>query len=338
LVNDPFEDPSVYVDIPWERRGLLFDLGTNYHLPTRKLLKVSDVFVSHTHIDHFIGFDHLLRQRLARDRHLRLFGPPGIIERTVGKLSGYTWNLVEDYPFTIDVVEIEEDRLRRTSLAARDGFALGAVEDVSMTGRPLILLEDPLFTAEALLLDHRIPCAGYALSERLHVNIHRDALEKRGLPVGEWLRDLKEKIRVGEKDDTPVEIPEHGALPLGDLKSDVVSVCPGQKIAYIVDVAFSRDNIRCILDLVGDADLLFCGAPFLERDAERARATRHLTVRQAGWLAREARVKRLEVFHFSPRYEGEAESLFREAEEAYRGESEPYRIGIQCAEEATDDD
>jgi ribonuclease BN (tRNA processing enzyme) len=55
-------------------------------------------------------------------------------------------------------------------------------------------------------------------------------------------------------------------------------------------------------------------------------------------LAREARVKRLEVFHFSPRYEGEAESLFREAEEAYRGESEPYVVGIQCAEEATDDD
>jgi ribonuclease Z len=76
------------------------------------------------------------------------------------------------------------------------------------------------------------------------------------------------------------------------------------------------------LTLAFDADIFFCGAPFLERDADRARETRHLTARQAGWLARQARAKRLEVFHFSPRYEGEPESLIREAEEAYRGEAE----------------
>jgi ribonuclease Z len=322
LVNDPFEDPSVYVDIPWERRALLFDLGANYHLPTRKLLKVSDVFVSHTHIDHFIGFDHLLRQRLARERSLRLFGPPGIIERTLGKLSGYTWNLVEGYPFTIDVVEIGEDRLRRTILQAQDGFALGSIEESHVDGRPVTILEDDLFTAEALLLDHRIRCAGYAISERLHVNIHRDGLEKKGLPVGEWLRNLKEKIRAGVNDDTLVEIPGQGTRPVGELRSDAVSVSPGQKIVYIVDVAFNEENIERIIDLGADADVLFCGAPFLDRDSERARETRHLTARQAGWLARQARVKRLEVFHFSPRYEGEPESLIREAEEAYRGEIE----------------
>jgi ribonuclease Z len=323
LVNDPFEDPSVYVDIPWERRGLLFDLGANHNLPTRKLLKVSDVFVSHTHIDHFIGFDHLLRLRLARERPLRLFGPPGIIERTAGKLTGYTWNLVEGYPFTIEVVEIGEEELRRTSFAARDGFALGSVENAPTSGRVFTILDDALFTAKASLLDHHIPCAGYALSERLHVNIHRDGLEEKGLPVGEWLRDFKEKIRAGDTDDTLVEIPGYGSPSLGELKSDIVSVSPGQKIAYVVDVAFSDENIGRIMELAGDADLLFCGAPFLERDAERARETRHLTTHQAGWLARKAGVKRLEVFHFSPRYEGEPESLFREAEEAFRGESEP---------------
>jgi ribonuclease Z len=231
--------------------------------------------------------------------------------------------LVEEYPFIIDVVEIGDDSLRKASLSARGGFALGSVEVTPVNGLPLTILEDPLFTAEALLLDHHIPCAGYAISERLHVNIHRDGLEKRGLPVGEWLRDLKEKIRTGETDDTLVEIPGHESLPLGELKSDCISVSLGQKIAYIVDVAFNEENIGRILELVGDADLFFCGAPFLERDAERARETRHLTARQAGWLAREAHVKRLEVFHFSPRYEGEPESLFREAEEAYRGESEP---------------
>ena len=321
LVNDPFEDPSVYVDIPWERRGLLFDLGANYHLPTRKLLKVSDVFVSHTHIDHFIGFDHLLRQRLARDRPLRLFGPPGITDRVTGKLSGYTWNLVQGYPFVIDVIEIGETRLTRTRLNAGEGFQAHVEEESRVGGHPLRILEDNLFVAETTLLDHRIPCGAYAVTERLHVNIHRDGLERRGLPVGEWLRSLKEQIRAGAPDDTPIEIPEHGSLLLGDL-SEVVSLSPGQKIAYVVDVAFHQDNIDRIVALAANADLFFVGAPFLERDAERARETRHLTAHQAGWLARRAGARRLEVFHFSPRYDGDSESLVREAEEAFAGRSD----------------
>ena len=54
---------------------MLFDLGLNYHLAPRKLLEITDVVVSHAHMDHFIGFDHLLRLRLRDDRPLRFFGP-----------------------------------------------------------------------------------------------------------------------------------------------------------------------------------------------------------------------------------------------------------------------
>jgi len=144
--------------------------------------------------------------------------------------------------------------------------------------------------------------------------------------VGEWLRSLKGQIRAGARDDTPIEIPGHGSLPLGEL-SEVVSLSPGQKIAYVVDVAFHQDNIDRILDLANGADLFFIGAPFLERDAERARETRHLTARQAGWLARRAGARRLEVFHFSPRYDGDSESLIREAEEAFGGRSDELDFG-----------
>ncbi len=322
LVNDPFEDPCVYVDIPWEKRGLLFDLGANYELPTRKLLKVSDVFVSHTHIDHFIGFDHLLRLRLARERPLRIFGPPDIIDRVAGKLSGYTWNLVESYPFVISVVEIHETGLRKVELRADEGFEPRYLEETRVDTLPHPILNDNLFTAEAVLLDHRIPCAAYSIAERLHVNIHREALERLGFPVGEWLRSFKEMVRIGKDDEALVDIPGHGSRPLGDLRS-VVSVCHGQKIVYVTDVAFSRRNVEGIVKLAEEADLFFCGAPFLERDRERARDTHHLTARQAGWLARRSRVSRMECFHFSPRYESESEALIREAEEAFRGESEP---------------
>jgi ribonuclease Z len=48
-----------------------------------------------------------------------------------------------------------------------------------------------------------------------------------------------------------------------------------------------------------------------------------MTARQAGTLARLAGVKRIEVFHFSPRYDGKAGRLYNEADAAFRGELQP---------------
>jgi hypothetical protein len=56
LINDPFGDPGVYVEFRYRNQAALFDLGDLYSMPPRKLLKISHIFVSHTHMDHFIGF------------------------------------------------------------------------------------------------------------------------------------------------------------------------------------------------------------------------------------------------------------------------------------------
>ena len=57
LVNGPFGDPGLLVELRWQGSAVLFDLGRNDGLPAAELLKVSHVFVSHTHMDHFIGFE-----------------------------------------------------------------------------------------------------------------------------------------------------------------------------------------------------------------------------------------------------------------------------------------
>ncbi|BFU89981.1 MAG: hypothetical protein NTAFB01_11680 [Nitrospira sp.] len=102
LINDVFGDPGMYVEVRWSKRALLFDLGRNDGLGPTRLLRAGEIFISHTHMDHFIGFDAVLRVALGRGKTLKLFGPPGLIDNVHGKLCGYTWNLVDGYPLTIE--------------------------------------------------------------------------------------------------------------------------------------------------------------------------------------------------------------------------------------------
>jgi ribonuclease Z len=322
MIDPPFGDPALLVEILWERRALLFDMGELGNFRPAKLMKISHAFVSHTHIDHFIGFDTLLRLMLNREKALKIFGPPGFLSNVRGKLSGYTWNLTEGYPFSVVAAEVHPDRIHFQSFRCQERFAPGEEGEANFAG---VIDEDPYLRIQATHLDHSIPCLAFALQERFHINIHKERLAQIGLPVGAWLKELKEALWRGEGSDFRLKVPltgrksiEEREISLEALK-ELVTVTPGQKIAYVADCRFNQDNARKIIQLAEGADLFFCEAAFLERDRDRAEERAHLTSRQAGELAREAKAKRLQIFHFSPKYEKEASLLYQEAEEAFRG-------------------
>jgi ribonuclease Z len=322
MVNAPFDDPALYVEILWEHRALLFDLGDLGNLRPSKALKVSHAFVSHTHIDHFIGFDALLRVMLNREKILKIYGPPGFLANVQGKLAGYTWNLTAEYPFSVEAAEVREDQILTQVFHCHERFVPGEKKARIFAG---VLEGDEQITVRAIHLDHLLPCLAFALEERFHINVHEERVTRVGLSIGPWLKELKMALWRGEKDEFLLKVPglEKGGrseqdIPLAKLR-ELVTLSPGQKIAYVADCRYSVENAEKILGLVAGADAFFCEAAFLDRDQERAKERAHLTARQAGELAREAKVKRLEIFHFSPKYEKEAEALYREAEEAFRG-------------------
>ncbi len=323
LLNQPFGDPTLYVELRGERRALFFDLGEITSLPAGKLVKVSDVFISHTHIDHFIGFDHLLRMNLARDKTLQIFGPLGIIKNVRGKLKGYTWNLVSDYPFVLEVAEIRKRTINRVLFICKNGFKPKPVKTVQFNG---VVDKNSHYTVRALHLDHKIPSLAYSLEERFHVNINKDQLQRLGLPVGPWLRDFKNNLWEGKPDSTRVAVYEGNSkkavkqLLLGELKEKIATISTGQKIVYVSDCRGTEDNFRKIIPFAKDADILFCEGSFLAKDHVKASERGHLTAEQAGFIARQSRVKALHIYHFSPRYEGCPEALYAEAEKAFQGE------------------
>ncbi|KPV39126.1 ribonuclease Z [Thiohalorhabdus denitrificans] len=324
LVNGPLGDPALYVEFLDRRGALLFDLGEIPDLAPRKILRLTHVFVSHAHMDHFAGFDRLLRICLGRDVRLRLFGPPGFIDRVGHKLGGYTWNLVEGYAndLTLEVAEYAEDRPgHRARFRVRNGFRREELEPPRFPGG--LLVDEDAFRVRAAELDHRIPCLAFALEEPEHLNVWRNRLEDRGLRPGPWLAELKAAVRREDPDATPIRVAwkdpgnRPATLPLGELRAALLSRERGQKVGYVVDAVDSPGNAARIVELVRGADRLYIEAAFRGRETDRAAATYHLTAPQAGRLAARAGVGELVPFHFSPRHEHEVEALIREAEEAF---------------------
>ena len=326
LINDPFGDPGLLVQFLLQKRALLFDLGDLSALSNGALLKVSHVFVSHTHIDHFIGFDRLLRSLFGREKTVTIFGPKNIIQNVAGKLAGFTWNLVDQYDesLTIEVVEVRESGLLKGTFRAIERFQLcDERQEPFVDG---VIVDDPTFIVRTAILEHRIPCLGFALEEKPHVNIDKEKLESMKAEPGPWLNELKKSVLRDDLDSTLIEVPfkEPGGfrkedIPLGQLKNELVEVFPGQKIGYVVDTVFNDRNRKKIVDLVDSADIFFCESPFLADEEERGQARYHLTSRQAGTLAREAGVKQLQVFHFSSRHKDCREQFYNEAQQAFQG-------------------
>jgi len=102
-------------------------------------------------MDHFAGFDRLLRRLLGREKTVSLYGPAGFIDNVGHKLNAYTWNLVRSYTgnLVFELREVHDDgtvcaisgtgrasarnhavdpaRCRRAGIVWRDHCALGGV-------------------------------------------------------------------------------------------------------------------------------------------------------------------------------------------------------------------
>jgi ribonuclease Z len=320
LVNEPFSDPVLFLDFRFSRRALLFDLGYLTPLSTREIVRVSHVFVSHMHMDHFVGFDRLLRSQLYQPANIHLVGPPGLGDAVEAKLNAYTWNLLGTHSsnLVLSVADwIPTGFIRCSLFRARTTFAREEIEPPQRP--PGVLLEDPEFHVEGVTLDHGIPCLAFAFQEKVRVNVHKPGLDKLGFSVGRWLTEAKQSIRRGDPLDKKIAVADR-QISLGELlAAGALKLGPGQRIAYVTDLAFRPANMARVVNLARGAEQLYIEAGYLDEDRALAASKRHLTAAQAGDLARAAGVLRATAIHFSPRYLEREGQLRREFEEHFIG-------------------
>jgi ribonuclease Z len=333
LVNDAFGDPSLFVDFHDERRALLFDLGDVSALPPRKLIRLTHVFVSHAHMDHFAGFDHLLRVVLGRKERLTLVGGPDFVARVEHKLRAYAWNVVHRYepPLAIEARELAAAGCgKRAVFSSRNQFA--REDGGEWTPQGDVLLEEATFRVRGRFVDHEMPCLAFAIEEKAHMKVARDRLEAMGLTTGPWLRTLKQAVLAGAPGDTPVAVRwrdrqgEHAVTrTVDELRPVILDVVEGRRVGYVTDLRYTEANVRVLEELLAGVDILFIESVFLDEDGDHALRKNHLTARQAGGIARRLGARAVVPFHFSPRYEARPAALVAELQSAWSGATAPGR-------------
>ncbi len=320
LLHPATGDPGAWVDLPDEGRAVILDLPAITHVPVRKLLRVAHAVVTHTHMDHFVGFDHLLRIALRSPNPIAVTGPAGFLESARGRIGAYSWNLIDTYPIRLRVQEVDGDTVRAEEYTAASRMRPVRCEEAPATG---IVHHERAFRVEVQSFDHGIPVLGVVVREARRLSVNKDGLLRRGLVPGPWLQQLKDALRRGAPRETVVPTERldgsAGTGVLGELADALVSEGPGQAIAYLTDLAGSESNLDRAAAFIRGVDQLLCEAALLDEDRGLALERKHLTARQSGELARRAGVKHLTIFHVSPRYEGREAEVFREAAEAYGG-------------------
>jgi ribonuclease Z len=312
LVNGSTGDPALFVDDPGRDNALLIDCGENAALGDDRLGDLEAVFLSHHHVDHFIGFDRIVRANLDRDKAVHVYGPMGTIAKVYSRIKSYEYPFFPFQKIVLEAHEVLPGCLRSARLECARRFPRPVVSESPWAG-PVVYRANGL-SVEAAFADHTVPCLAFALVEEPGVFPDPDRLADGPLHAGRWVNQVRTLLKRAAPPDTPVAVPiAGGTLPLCVLKEQYFVETAGSRVAYVTDTAWS-DKVRPgLLQLAGGARRLYCDSFYAHAQIAQAEKHRHMTATQAAEFAREAGVAELVLIHFASRYKGRYEALVEEA-------------------------
>ncbi len=316
LVNGVSGDPAIFGFFPRTGDGILLDLGHIDSLSNKDLLKVRTVLISHTHIDHFIGFDRLLRVNIPHGREIEIYGPPGIIGNVQGKLRGYLWNLLEPDQLRFTVHELSKSGDILTARLTNSSRGESRFEPEYFVSESVGCLPDET-KLETMLLDHATPVVAYVLKFPCRYHVLPEVLNELRLSPGPWIRQLQVAAHNGRKEGD-IEI-DGKKYSLEKLIKKLLNPIKPSSLAYLTDFSFAWDNIKIIKKTLPECCAIISESNFKDADFSKALDKKHLTTRQAALIAAYSKASELQTFHFSNTYTdtfdtvaGEVQSFFKE--------------------------
>ena len=313
------DDPILLVNVRPLGRAILVDCGQIHHLAKRVLKSLDAIFVTHAHMDHFMGFDTLVRHIHVSPRTVELFGPPGIARKVAAKLAGYDWNLTESYWCAFRVHEIHPGHVAHFSFPGAEGFPCRPAGETSRLGTEIY--RNDFFTVDADLCDHNtLPTLVFRITERPTFWIDGEKAATAGVVPGDWLRELKRCFYRGGLDGKTIGVPvrspdggvEERTMEGRELFELIRREQERASIGYLTDIGASDANLAKVRRLLAGVTLLACECSFLAADVAKARTSHHLCSTDVSTLARELRPGWLLPMHLSKSYNTKGHLLYEE--------------------------
>lgn len=164
-----------------------------------------------------------------------------------------------------------------------------------------LIYEDSQITVTTIILHHRIPCCGFLFREKKKMlSLDKARITEDNVPVQAYFT-LKSGNTFTD---------ENGRVFLS--KEYTLPQSRSRSYAFCSDTRF---DLR-VAEQIEGVDLLYHEATFLHELLDRAEKTAHTTAKEAGIIARTAKVQRLVIGHFSVRY-NDMEPLLAEAKSEF---------------------
>ena len=164
-----------------------------------------------------------------------------------------------------------------------------------------LVYEDRSITVYSIPLQHRLPTCGYLFKEKPGLpHIRREMIDAFNIPVSQ-INNIKAGASWTIEDGTIIP---HERL--------TTPAKPPRSYAYCSDTVY----LPHLKDILHGVTLLYHEATYMHERALRAELTRHTTALQAATLARDAKVEKLCVGHFSASLKDE-NALLHEAQSVF---------------------
>lgn len=304
------EDISILLKLDNHSHHYICECGDASELSVKDCQNAQAIFISHTHIDHFINFDTILRHQIGIEKRIVICGPEGIIQQVQSKIKGFTWNLIEKGAIIYEVREIINEKLIRRYEIEPPLWEIKELEPIKHG----MVFQTIRFKVYFTLLDHKIPTVAYLFKEQDTLKINIEKSDFRG---GVWVRNLKTAFEQ-EANDLPIVIEDktYEAKELFHL----LEVKKGHTLGIIMDHAAHESNHQKIKDLFTNCDTVLIESFYKAEDKEQAIANYHSYSTQSGNVMKACGVKEAIPVHFSRRYKDEdIQILLAEFEQAFRG-------------------
>ena len=162
------------------------------------------------------------------------------------------------------------------------------------TKQNAVIYDDRSLTVETIPLQHRVPCCGFLFREKPTLpHIRRDMIDYLEIPFSQI-----NNIKAGADWVTP----DGKVIPNSRLVTPSDNT---RSYAYCSDTRYIPD----LWKLVNGATVLYHESTYASDCEDRARTYWHSTARQAAMVARDAKVGKLLLGHYSARYNDESKIL-----------------------------